>query len=251
MRTPYLFFCLALGLLVGCSAAPPRVEEEPAPSEAVVSSAQEPKMPAKEEEPKPSPTVKEVKKSEPIAEVKKAEKPEPAKPVPPVQKKKNPQPPKTTTKIEKPNKETVKAEPVEKPRDVIAEFGEVKITQETYNQTKTEMEEIVDSLNHITATKDYGRWVSFLSKSYRQKYSEPAILRRVSDALPVKGIKLKTLKDYFTYVFVPSRQNIRVDDIRFLSPTRVDVIMKHGRDSLLVYCLENINGEWKLVSHEL
>ena len=75
--------------------------------------------------------------------------------------------------------------------------------------------------------------------------------KKVSEALPVKGIKLKSLKDYFTYVFVPSRQNVRVDDIKFVSPTRVDVIMKQANVSLLVYGLENISGSWKLIPPKL
>ena len=118
-------------------------------------------------------------------------------------------------------------------------------------QTKTEMEKIVEKLNRITATKDYAQWTTFLSEEYKQQYSQPLTLRKVSEALPVKGIKLKSLRDYFMYVFVPSRQNVRVDDIRFVSPTRVDVIMKQANVSLLVYGLENINGSWKLIPSKL
>ena len=145
----------------------------------------------------------------------------------------------------------VKPEPVEEKNTVIAEFEGVTITKETYDQTKTEMEKIVEKLNRITATKDYTQWTTFLSEEYKQQYSQSLTLQKVSEALPVKGIKLKSLKDYFTYVFVPSRQNVRVDDIKFVSPTRVDVIMKQANVSLLVYGLENINGSWKLIPPKL
>ena len=67
----------------------------------------------------------------------------------------------------------------------------------------------------------------------------------------MKGIKLKSLKDYFTYVFVPSRQNVRVEDIKFVSPTRVNVIMKQANVSLLGYSLENIDSSWKLIPPKL
>ena len=141
--------------------------------------------------------------------------------------------------------------PVEEKDTVIAEFEGVTITKETYNQTKTEMEIIVDKLNHITATKDYAQWLTFLSDEYKRYYSQTATLNKVSEALPVKGIKLKSLKDYFTYVFVPSRQNVRVEDIKFVSPTRVNVIMKQANVSLLGYSLENIDSSWKLIPPKL
>ena len=113
------------------------------------------------------------------------------------------------------------------------------------------MEIIVDKLNHITATKDYAQWLTFLSDEYKRYYSQTATLNKVSEALPVKGIKLKSLKDYFTYVFVPSRQNVRVEDIKFVSPTRVNVIMKQANGSLRGSRLENIDSSWKLIPPKL
>ena len=145
----------------------------------------------------------------------------------------------------------VKPAPADEKHTVIAEFEGVTITKETYNQTKTEMEIIVDKLNHITATKDYAQGLTFLSDEYKRYYSQTATLNKVSEALPVKGIKLKSLKDYFTYVFVPSRQNVRVEDIKFVSPTRVNVIMKQANVSLLGYSLENIDSSWKLIPPKL
>ena len=238
----YLFLAFIISVLVGCSAAPSSVKEEPTPSEEITVPAPQPEpvkeaeVPVKRESVKPTVPVKPkppVKTKEPPAKVEeppaKVEEP-PMKPEPVVE---------------------VKPEPVEEKNTVIAEFEGVTITKETYDQTKTEMEKIVEKLNRITATKDYAQWTTFLSEEYKQQYSQPLTLRKVSEALPVKGIKLKSLRDYFMYVFVPSRQNVRVDDIRFVSPTRVDVIMKQANVSLLVYGLENINGSWKLIPSKL
>lgn len=238
----YLFLAFIISVLVGCSAAPSSVKEEPTPSEEIAVPAPQPEpvkeaeVPVKRESVKPTVPVKPkppVKTKEPPAKVEeppaKVEEP-PMKPEPVVE---------------------VKPEPVEEKNTVIAEFEGVTITKETYDQTKTEMEKIVEKLNRITATKDYAQWTTFLSEEYKQQYSQPLTLRKVSEALPVKGIKLKSLRDYFMYVFVPSRQNVRVDDIRFVSPTRVDVIMKQANVSLLVYGLENINGSWKLIPSKL
>ena len=131
---------------------------------------------------------------------------------------------------------------------VVAQFDTVTITKQTFRQTKSEIELVVEDLNKITYSKDYTRWLTYLSDEYRANFSEPAVLEKVSASLPTKGIKISTLKDYFTYVFVPSRQNMRVDDITFVSPTRVYVIMDLAKDSpAAIYILEKMNGGWKLV----
>ncbi len=242
----YLFLAFIISVLVGCSAAPSSVKEEPTPSEEIAVPAPQPEpvkeaeVPVKRESVKPTVPVKPkppVKTKEPPAKVEE----------PPVKVEEPPMKPEPVKELVV----EVKPEPVEEKNTVIAEFEGVTITKETYDQTKTEMEKIVEKLNRITATKDYAQWTTFLSEEYKQQYSQPLTLRKVSEALPVKGIKLKSLRDYFMYVFVPSRQNVRVDDIRFVSPTRVDVIMKQANVSLLVYGLENINGSWKLIPSKL
>lgn len=279
----YLSISLITSMILACSAAPP-VQQDPTQTAEVlvpvvqpepVKEPEKPVEPVKKTMPAPAPKkapakpVAQVKKQEtapvvkaPAAKapepVKKEEpKKEPVKPAKPAEPEKAPEPA-APVEMPEPVVET-KPEPVEEPKptpvaeenEIIAEFEGVQITKETYNQTKTEMEKIVDKLNRITATKDYNQWISFLSAEYRQQYSQTSTLKMVSEALPVKGIKLKSLKDYFSYVFVPSRQNVRVDDIQFVSPTRVNVIMKQGNVSLLIYGIENTNGSWKLMPPKL
>ncbi len=162
---------------------------------------------------------------------------------------------KTKKKIEKKKdintKPKEKKVPVEKKsepkKDIIAEFEGVEITKETYVQTKSEIEIVVDELNRITARKAYFEWLKYISDDYKKAYSNPVRLKAVSEALPIKGIHLKSLRDYFSYVFVPSRQNICVDDIHFVSPTRVEVIMERNNSKLLVYSIENLSDGWKLI----
>lgn len=247
----YAFLGCMFAALAGCSAAPP-VQQDSTPPEEVVVSAPEPQKavitePVKKPEPAPVKQEAPVEKKEPTP----VQEPQPSKPEPPV--KKEVPAVKQEAPVEK--KEPIvekEPEPVaDEKNEVIAEFEGVTITKETYVQTKSEIEKVVDQLNRITATKDYAQWIQFLSNDYKREYSKPATLKIVSEALPVKGIKLKSLKDYFTYVFVPSRQKIRVDDIHFVSPSHVDVIMKQGSVSLLIYSIENVSGSWKLIPPEL
>ncbi|MGP1439598.1 MAG: hypothetical protein ACTTJ3_02525 [Treponema sp.] len=131
--------------------------------------------------------------------------------------------------------------------EVIAEFGEVKITKKHYNDTMEEIKIVVEGLNKTTASKNYATWLTYLSDQYKTTYSNPSVLKTTSDTLPVKGLKLHNLKDFFNYVFVPSRQKIKVDDIKFLSPIKVNVIMITKGKELLVYNLEKINEKWLIV----
>lgn len=131
---------------------------------------------------------------------------------------------------------------------IVIKFDTVAITKLTFENTKTEMQLVVEELNKITLERDYTKWLTWLSDEYKQTYSDPAILEKVSSSLPIKGVKLKTLRDYFEYVFVPSRQNMRVDDIQFVSPTRVYVIMEiTPKSPAAIYILEKTPTGWKLV----
>ena len=136
--------------------------------------------------------------------------------------------------------------------DVVAVVDDVVITREEHLQTKSEVEAVVDELNEITRNKNYSRWLTYLDGDYRETLSDRDFLAQISNSLPralrERHVRLATLKDYFDYVFVPSRQNVRVDDIQYITPTRVYVIMdlaNGGRAA--VYILEKgDDSKWRL-----
>ncbi len=132
--------------------------------------------------------------------------------------------------------------------DVVVRFDTVAITKKAYINTKSEIELVVDELNKITLDRDYSRWLTYTSDEYRSVFSNREVLDQVSASLPTKGIRLRSLQDYFNYVFVPSRQNMRVDDIQFVTPTRVYVIMEIAPSQpAAIYILEKTPEGWKLV----
>ncbi len=157
--------------------------------------------------------------------------------------------------VETPTESTVKPiaaptapETVSDEDTVVVQFDTITITKQTFKNTKSEIQLVVEDLNKITFSKNFESWQNYLTDEYRKNFSDLAILEKVSASLPVKNVQLRTLKDYFTYVFVPSRQNMRVDDIQFVSPTRVYVIMEIAPKSpAAIYILEKTSGKWKLV----
>ena len=133
--------------------------------------------------------------------------------------------------------------------EVVAQFEGISITKKDKEIAKSEIEEVVKKLNDITAQKDYGRWRYWLSTEYIKEFSKPDVLRKTSEGLPsnLKGKQLKSIEDYFYYVFVPSRQNGRVDDIEYLTPTKVRVFKIERTQTLIFYNLEKIDERWLLV----
>ena len=133
--------------------------------------------------------------------------------------------------------------------EIIEEFDGVVITKKDKALAKSEIEQLVNKLNTITAEKDYSRWLTYLSPAYKEEYSKQEVLKKTSEGLPgiARGINLKDLRDYFNYVFVPSRQNKRVVDIVYLSPVRVKVLSKDKNSLRIIYYLEKINGKWLLI----
>ena len=87
------------------------------------------------------------------------------------------------------------------------------------------------------------------SKGDKKEFSKPEVLKKTSEGLPsnLKGKQLKSIEDYFYYVFVPSRQNGRVDDIEYLTPTKVRVWKIEPTRKLIFYNLEKIDDRWLLV----
>ena len=133
--------------------------------------------------------------------------------------------------------------------EVVAQFEGISITKKDKEIAKSEIEEVVKKLNDITAKKDYGRWRYWLSTEYIKEFSKPDVLKKTSEGLPsnLKGKQLKNIEDYFYYVFVPSRQNGRVDDIAYLTPTKVRVLKITSTQTLIFYNLEKIDERWLLV----
>jgi hypothetical protein len=83
----------------------------------------------------------------------------------------------------------------------------------------------------IIAARDYDAWVSYLDGEYFQKIASPEFLQQVSDSEFMKMQKkvIRTPKEYFLNVVVPSRSNNRVDDISFTTENRVRVIQFNQR----------------------
>ena len=144
-------------------------------------------------------------------------------------------------------------------------FDPTSISQERYRDTKAEVQALIGGLNGIIRDKKYTEWIGYLSDSYFKEISIPAFLEEKTEELykrdqlvaasqgrdprRIQKRILGTPRDYFDNVVVPARQNDRVDDIDFISESRVKAYTVNAKgDRLRLYDLELIDNRWKIIN---
>lgn len=130
-------------------------------------------------------------------------------------------------------------------------FDPASISQEVFDSTKGDVKRFIEDLNWIIRSKDYDAWVSHLGDEYFAEKSSPRYLAEVSQQprLKTQKIVLATAQDYFLQVVVPSRANDRVDDIEFVTSSRVKAytVTPNGQ-RLRLYELESSQNTWKIIN---
>lgn len=142
-------------------------------------------------------------------------------------------------------------EPVVVPDEPVLEeeqFTPEDVTEELYDQTFTEVEATIIELNEIISSRDFARWQTYLTADYRRTYSDPRVLEESSQSAVLRrnNIVLQTLEDYFQYVVVPSRANLRLDEIVFVDTETVEAIMEVEGTKYLLYNLTKAGDRWKI-----
>ena len=144
-------------------------------------------------------------------------------------------------------------------------FDPNSVTEEKYEATKADVQTLIGDLNRIIRAKNYNAWLGYLSESYMKEISSQAFLDERTEELykrdqivasnlgrdPKRVQKkiLKTPKDYFDSVVVPSRSNDRMDDIDFVTENRVKAYTVDTRGNrLILYDLELIDNQWKIIN---
>lgn len=118
------------------------------------------------------------------------------------------------------------------------------VSKEDFEADKKEILAIIDKLAVIMSDSDYDTWLSYIEPASVQYWKNPRNLAKASLLLPVKGQKLNNLNDYFRFVFIPSRKNRKVDEIRYLSQTSVKAVQVSGDTDIVFYYFKKIDGKW-------
>jgi hypothetical protein len=131
-------------------------------------------------------------------------------------------------------------------------------SQKRYIATRVEVQRLIGDINKIINNGSYDMWKPLLSEEYFAKISTPEFLQQVSElpAMKSQKIVLKTPREYFYNVVIPSRANTRIDyssiDIEFISENRVKAFTittnKAGETMQnRLYDLEHFGNSWKII----
>ncbi len=150
--------------------------------------------------------------------------------------------------VEEPAPEEVVEEPVVEepvPEDEYARsVGNVSVSRDTFEEDKERVLKIISELDTVMKDFDYKSWLRYVDKETVDYWSRPANLKKAQNRLPVKGLRLNSLEDYFKYVFVPARKGREVTEIRYISDKYIKAIQTGSEQDIVYYYFNKINGFW-------
>lgn len=161
--------------------------------------------------------------------------------------------------IEEPEPEEEEEEPVDDFDDVedVIEDNEYlrsihdieeedSITYDEFYQDKAEILEIIEKLSWVMTNFEFENWKTYIAPESLEYYSNPVNLRKAQKKLPDKMIQLKGLRDYFKHVFIPSRKQSQVEEIRYISKKYIKAVEVRAEDNttIVYYYFVKQNGKW-------
>lgn len=113
--------------------------------------------------------------------------------------------------------ETVLVEEEQSPKDLeyARSTSNVSVSYEVFNDDKSKILKLIEELNVIMNEMDYNAWEKYLDAESINYWSKRSNLQVASSRLPIKNIRLNSLRDYFIHVFLPSHKGYRIDEIRY------------------------------------
>lgn len=120
------------------------------------------------------------------------------------------------------------------------------ISTKEFNQDKEEILKIISELSAIMKTKDYNTWLRYLTSDSITFGNNPKNLAAISQRLPIKNYRLQNFQDYFEKVFIPSRMNRVVDEIRYESKEKIKAVQFLPEQDIIYYNFEKHDGKWLL-----
>ena len=154
-------------------------------------------------------------------------------------------------KKEEPKKVEAKKEEPKPPKEENEEYkrsvGTVKVSEDTFKHDKQDILKIIDELSVIMEERKYKEWLKYVDQTSIDYWTQPKNLTKAQKRLPVKGLRLRSLEDYFKFVFIPSRRGKNVTEIRYESDTYVKAVeVTEENGELIYYYFNKIKGEWKI-----
>ena len=122
---------------------------------------------------------------------------------------------------------------------------EESVTVEEFENDKAEILKIINELKVIMDNGDKTKWLTYIDPDSINYYSNHTNLRKVREKLPNKQIQLHGIGDYFKYVFIPSRKNSNIDEIRYISKSNIRAVkIREDKSELVYYNFVKNDNKW-------
>ncbi len=142
--------------------------------------------------------------------------------------------------------EVVPAEKSEEEKEYERSIGDTGVSLDTFNQDKNAILAIINELADVMKSYNYNAWLTYLDDASISYWSKKPNLSAAQKKLPVKGLQLRTLEDYFKHVFVPARRGKQVTEIRYISDKNIKAVQVQEDVDIVYYNFNKINNVWKL-----
>lgn len=152
--------------------------------------------------------------------------------------------------VEEPAPAVVEEPTVEEPVDdeYSRSVGDVQVSRDTFLDDKEKVLQIISELDAIMKdpgnNKSYSAWLGYVDQESINYWKLRKNLQKAEKRLPVRGIKLQSLQDYFKQVFVPARRGREVTEIRYISDTYIKAIQVQEKQDIVYYYFNKIGGKW-------
>lgn len=156
------------------------------------------------------------------------------------------EPPPAAEKTPEPPVQDVVPEPtVEKTDDEYSRsVGNINVSRDEFVDDKEHILKIISELATVMKNTDYQAWLTYVDSESIKYWQKPENLKKAQSRLPVKGLKLNNLQDYFKYVFIPARAGRTVSEIRYISDTYIKAIQVQEEQDIVYYYFNKIDGKW-------
>ena len=128
------------------------------------------------------------------------------------------------------------------------DIGQFVASEELYEQTFSEIAQLISHLNGIIGDRNYDAWREFLTDEYRAQASSPEYLAELEKQGPLarRNIRLRGMPDFFRHIVVPSRSNAVLDHIEFVDENHVKAVSMTSRGPGVLYYLVRSEDGWKI-----
>ncbi|WP_294430952.1 hypothetical protein [uncultured Treponema sp.] len=146
--------------------------------------------------------------------------------------------------------EPVIEEPATDDDEYSRSVGDVAVSRDAFSEDKEKILSIIAELDNImkdpASNKSYNAWIGYVAPASIDYWKIRKNLQKAEKKLPVKGVKLQTLQDYFKLVFVPARRGREVTEIRYISDTYIKAVQVQEEQITVYYYFNKVDGKWMI-----